>query len=52
MDEPGAGMQKSTIMVVPPESAALVPHSKSSAVTMPMNMSSIWVWGSMPPGST
>src|SRR5215208_2997619 len=52
MEAPGAGMQKSTIMVVPPDSAALVPHSKSSADTVPMNISSIWVCGSIPPGIT
>jgi hypothetical protein len=36
--------------VVPPDSAPLVPHSKSSADTVPMNASSRWVCGSMPPG--
>jgi hypothetical protein len=45
-------MQKSTMVVVPPEMAAFVPHSKSSADTLPMKSSSIWVWGSMPPGMT
>src|ERR1700692_2171487 len=50
MDSPGAGMQKSTIMVVPPATAALVPHSKSSAETVPMKSSSMCVCGSMPPG--
>src|SRR5215213_2221762 len=45
-------MQKSTIVVVPPESAALVPHSKSSADTVPMKRSSMWVCGSIPPGMT
>src|ERR1700719_1299303 len=50
MDSPGAGMQKQTIMVVPPATAALVPHSKSSAETVPMNSSSMCVCGSMPPG--
>ncbi len=49
---PGDGMQKSTTMVVPPDSAALVPLSKSSAVTVPMNGNSRWVCGSMPPGMT
>ena len=49
---PGLGMQKSTTIVVPPASAALVPHSKSSAVTVPMNMNSRWVCGSIPPGMT
>ena len=33
-------------------SAALVPHSKSSLDTLPMNGSSRWVCGSMPPGMT
>src|SRR6202453_3080538 len=50
MDSPGAGMQKSTIIVVPPAIAALVPHSKSSADTVPMKRSSMCVCGSMPPG--
>src|ERR1700733_11579727 len=50
MDSPGAGMQKSTIMVVPPATAALVPHSKSSAETVPMKRNSMCVCGSMPPG--
>jgi hypothetical protein len=45
-------MQKSTTMVVPPVSVALVPHSKSSDDTLPMNPSSRWVCGSMPPGIT
>ena len=33
-----------------PKSAALVPHLKSSADTLPMNDSSRWMCGSMPPG--
>ena len=40
------------IMVVPPASAAEVPLKKSSLATVPMKGSSIWVWGSMPPGIT
>src|SRR5581483_10721647 len=45
-------MHMSTIIVVPPDSAALVPHSKSSAETVPMKGNSQCVCGSMPPGST
>ena len=52
MDWPGSGRQKSTTIVVPPVSAAFVPDSKSSAVTVPMNGISRWVCGSMPPGIT
>ena len=49
---PGAGRQKSTVIVVPPARAAMVPLSKSSAVVVPMNGMSMWVCGSMPPGIT
>ena len=40
------------IMVVPPATPAAVPVKKSSLATVPMNGSSIWVCGSMPPGMT
>ena len=43
---------KSTIVVVPPNAAARVPVSKSSAEVAPPNGMSRWVWTSMPPGST
>ena len=45
-------MAKSTIVVVPPCAAAIVPDSKSSAEVVPPNGMSRWVWTSMPPGST
>ena len=38
--------------VVPPAAAADVPVKKSSDAVVPMNGSSMWVWGSMPPGMT
>src|SRR5947208_771799 len=41
---------KSTIVVVPPNAAAVVPVSKSSDAIVPPNGSSMWVWTSMPPG--
>src|ERR1700722_2615007 len=40
----------SLFALVPPATAALVPHSKSSAETVPMKSSSMCVCGSMPPG--
>src|SRR6218665_2183181 len=46
----GSGMTKSMMLVVPPARPAAVPVKKSSAVTVPMNGSCMWVWGSMPPG--
>ena len=45
-------MAKSTIVVVPPNAAARVPVSKSSADVAPPNGMSMWVWTSMPPGRT
>ena len=45
-------MAKSTIVVVPPNAAAIVPDSKSSAEVVPPNGMSMWVCTSMPPGST
>ena len=48
----GLGMTKSMHMVVPPAAAAEVPVKKSSEATVPMKGSSMWVWGSMPPGMT
>ena len=48
----GPGRQKSTVIVVPPASAAAVPLSKSSAEWVPMKGISMWVCGSMPPGMT
>ena len=45
-------MAKSTIVVVPPNAAAMVPDSKSSAEVVPPNGMSMWVWTSMPPGRT
>ena len=45
-------MAKSTIVVVPPNAAASVPVSKSSADVVPPNGMSMCVWTSMPPGST
>jgi hypothetical protein len=49
-DWPSPWMQKSTIIVVPPASAAAVPVSQSSAVIVPPNGMSMWVWPSMKPG--
>ena len=49
---PGLGITKSMIIVVPPAAPAVVPEKKSSEATVPMKGSSIWVWGSMPPGMT
>ena len=43
---------KSTIVVVPPQAAARVPVSKSSAENVPPNGISRWVCTSMPPGMT
>ncbi len=45
-------MAKSTIEVVPPKAAAIVPDSKSSAEVEPPNGMSRCVCTSMPPGST
>ena len=44
--------EKSTSMVVPPASAAAVPVSQSSAVTVPPKGMSMCVWPSMKPGMT
>jgi len=43
---------KSTSEVVPPQAAARVPVSKSSAENVPPNGMSRWVCTSMPPGMT
>ena len=43
---------KSTIVVVPPNAAAVVPVSKSSEAIVPPKGSSMCVWTSMPPGMT
>ena len=40
------------ILVVPPAKPAAVPVKKSSAATVPMKGSCMWVCGSMPPGIT
>ena len=48
----GSWSEKSTIVVVPPASAAAVPVSQSSAVTVPPNGMSMCVWPSMKPGIT
>ena len=40
------------MLVVPPARPAAVPVKKSSAATVPMNGSCMWVCGSMPPGIT
>src|SRR5258706_5131191 len=48
----GLGMTKSMMLVVPPARPAAVPVKKSSAATVPMNGSCMWVCGSMPPGRT
>ena len=40
------------IVVVPPKAAARVPVSKVSLANVPPNGSSMWVWGSIPPGMT
>ena len=45
-----AGLAGGTTMVVPPDSAARVPLSKSSVEYVPMNGISRCVCGSMPPG--
>src|SRR6187455_969053 len=45
-------MAKSTMVVVPPNAAAMVPDSKSSADVVPPKGMSRCVWTSMPPGST
>src|SRR4026207_1570355 len=42
----------STRVVVPPNAAAIVPDSKSSAEVVPPNGMSRWVCTSMPPGMT
>ncbi len=49
---PRSWTAKSTIVVVPPWAAAMVPVSKSSDATVPPNGRSMWVWTSMPPGMT
>ena len=43
---------KSTMLVVPPNAAAIVPDSKSSADVVPPNGMFRCVWTSMPPGIT
>ena len=43
---------KSTMVVVPPQAAARVPISKVSEAKVPPKGSSMWVWQSMPPGTT
>src|SRR5262245_15943368 len=40
------------IVVVPPQAAARVPVSNVSAENVPPNGISMWVWASIPPGST
>ena len=40
------------MLVVPPNAAAMVPDSKSSAEVVPPNGMFRWVWTSMPPGMT
>src|SRR6266850_3016697 len=40
------------MVVIPPQAAAAVPDSKSSAVRVPPRSRSRWVWTSTPPGST
>ena len=49
---PWSAIAKSTIEVVPPHAAAMVPVSKSSALVAPPNGMSRWVWTSIPPGMT
>src|SRR5262249_8075662 len=51
-DEPFGCTAKSTREVVPPQAAARVPVSKSSAEKVPPNGMSRWVCTSMPPGMT
>ena len=51
-EEPFVCTAKSTIVVVPPQAAARVPVSKSSAENVPPNGISRWVCTSMPPGMT
>ena len=41
---------KSTIVVVPPQAAAMDPVFQSSAEVVPMKGMSMWVWGSIAPG--
>ena len=43
---------KSTIVVVPPLAAAVVPVSKVSEAEVPPNGISMWVCASTPPGTT
>ena len=45
-------LQKSTMVVVPPNAAALVPEAKVSTVRAVPNSQSRWVWTSTPPGKT
>ena len=51
-DPPLGCTGKSTIVVVPPKAAAIVPVSKVSAENVPPNGISRWVCTSIPPGST
>ncbi len=49
---PGAWMQKSISVVVPPNAAAVVPDVKSSHVVVPPKNISMCVCGSIAPGIT
>ena len=40
------------MVVVPPQAAARVPISKVSEAKVPPKGSSMWVWQSIPPGTT
>ena len=51
-DWPGAGRQKSTIIVVPPEKRRARAGGEIVGGVVPMKGISIWVCGSMPPGMT
>ena len=51
-DSPLVWIAKSMIIVVPPQAAARVPVSKVSADVVPPKGISMWVWASMPPGTT
>src|SRR5579863_519009 len=49
---PRLWMAKSMIIVVPPQAAAAVPDSNVSTDHVPPNGISMWVWTSIPPGTT
>jgi len=49
---PRSWVAKSSTVVVPPTTAAFVPVTKSSAVTVAPTSRSKWVWVSMNPGNT